>query len=50
MTTQERIRRCILLEDMKKLQDTSLRLGLRDISKIKTIVKEKSFTRRYSKK
>jgi hypothetical protein len=34
MTTQERIRNCLLLESMKNNKESAERLGLRDTSRI----------------
>ena len=50
MTTKIRITRCIILEDMKRLKNESIRLGLKDMSSFKSFTKKKKSNRCYSMK
>lgn len=51
ISTSERIRLCLILEEIKNNKEAANRLGLRDASRIKTKSKTKmTNTRSYSKK
>ena len=50
MNCNERIRRSILIENMKKYSDAATRLGLKDISKFRSIKKKERTSRGYSMK